>query len=584
MKNIIVTHSTDREILKRLLTNYVKPYKNKLILAAFFMIIVAICSACIVKMVEPTIDKIFLNKDKSLLFFLPMIMLGISSVKGVAEYFQNFLIRSVGQRILSDLQIALYEHLLKSDIEFIYSQSAARLISRFTNDISLMRGAVSNALVGFVKHFLTVFLLIILMFQLEPTLSCIIFFVFPLAIYPIQKNGRRIRKLSYSAQEELGNYTAKLDETFESIKIVKSYQAEAFESKRAKHFIEHIYELYKSTAKYDALTSPIMEILSGTAIAAIIMYGGYMATEGQTTPGALLAFITAFVSAYRPYKSIVSFNVNLQEGLAASNRLFTVLDQKATITENASASSIECRNAEIELKNITLIYGEKKALDNLSLKISPNSTIAIVGKSGGGKTSIANLLLRFYDPSKGEVLIKGKNIKTVKLASLRSQISLVTQDTLLFDASIAENIAYNMPGCSRQEIIEAAKKASAHEFIMQIDGNYNSVIGPKGRTLSGGQRQRIAIARAFLKNAPILILDEATSSLDPVTEREIKDALETLCSNRTTIIITHRLNTIEHVDHIYVVKHGHIVEQGTHETLLAENGEYTKLYNKQTSN
>jgi len=573
----IINHNT-RAVLKRLIVNYVKPYKALIFFATFFMILVAVSNAAMVKMVEPAINKIFMNKDKHLLLLLPAAMLGIAVLKGFAEYFQNYLTRSVGQRILSDLQIELYRHLLNSDIELIHSQSAARLISRFTNDISLMRGTVSNTLVGVVKHFLTVLFLIVLMFKLEPTLSGVVFFVFPLAIYPIQKNGRRIRKLAYSAQEGLGNYTAKLDETFESIKIVKSYQAENFESKRAKHFIEHIYELYKSTAKYDALTSPIMEILSGVAIAFIIMYGGYMVIENETTPGALFAFITAFVSAYRPYKSLVSLNVNLQEGVAAANRLFAVLDQQPIIQENKDAKNINCRNATIELKNVTLNFGNKRALNKLSLIIKPNSTIAIVGKSGGGKTSIANILLRFYDPSFGDVFIDNINIKDAKLSSLRSQIALVTQDTLLFDATIAENIAYNMPDINMDKIIIAAQKASAHEFIIQLDEGYNSVIGPKGRTLSGGQRQRIALARAFLKNAPILILDEATSSLDPLTEREIKYALETLCNNRTTIIITHRLHTIEHVDHIYVVKNGIIVEEGTHEKLILAKGEYEKLY------
>lgn len=572
-----------KEVLQRLIYNYVRPYKSRIFLAIFFMIIVAICVAIIVGIVEPIIDKAFLNKDKTMLYYLAFTMVLVSTIKGVAEFFQNFLIKTVGQRILSNIQIELYEHLLKSDIEFIHSQSSARLISRFTNDITLMRGAVSNLLVGVAKHFLTVLFLIILMFIKEPTLSCAIFFVFPIAIYPIQRNGKRIRKLATSAQEQLGNYTAKLDETFNSIKVVKSYQAEELEAKRAKTFIEHIFELYKNTAKYDALTSPIMETLSGIAIATIILYGGYLVAEGKTTTGALFAFMAAFVSAYRPYKSLVSFNINLQEGVAAASRLFNVLDQKPYIFEDTKAKDLDCKNASIELRNVILDFNTKRALDNLSLKIEPNSKIALVGKSGEGKTSIANLLLRFYDPTSGMVLINNTDIKTAKLSSIRSQISLVSQDTLLFDASIGENIAYNMQGATQKEIEEAARAASAHEFITNLPNGYDTIIGPQGRTLSGGQRQRLAIARAFLKNSPIIILDEATSSLDAETERDIKHAIDRLSANRTTIIITHKLNIIEDANMIYVVKHGKIVENGTHSELINHRQEYAALYKKQSS-
>lgn len=571
---------TSSYVLKRLLFNHIYPYKKKLFLAGFFMMIVAICAAAIVKIVQPAIDLVFINKDKDMLYLLPIIAIGISATKGGAEYFQNYLIKSVGQRILSDLQIILYDHLLKSDIDYIQSQSSARLISRFTNDITLMRASVSNLFVGVAKHLLTVIFLIIIMFQLDPFLSCIIFLVFPIAIYPIQMNGRRIRKLAHSAQEELGNYTAKLDETFESIKIVKSYLAEKFESDRARNYIEKIYELYRSTAKYDSRTSPIMETLSGAAIAVIILYGGYMTASDKLTPGTLIAFMAAFVSAYRPYKSMISFNVNLQEGLAAATRLFKVLDSKPQIEDTTKGKSLNLKNTEINFEKVTLKYGNKTALKDLNLNIKPNSCISLVGKSGEGKTSIMNLLLRFYKTSSGNISLSGTNIEDIKLNSLRSQISIVTQETMLFDASIAENIAYSTPNASINDIMKAAKKASAHDFIMNLENGYDTEIGSKGKSLSGGQRQRLAIARAFLKDAPILILDEATSSLDPETETDIKSSILSLSKGRTTIIITHRLNTIEHCDMIYVVKNGKIHENGTHKELLALKKEYFNLYKK----
>ncbi|MDX1916846.1 MAG: ABC transporter transmembrane domain-containing protein [Rickettsiaceae bacterium] len=566
-----------RYVLKRLLTDHINPYRHKIYLAVFFMSIVAVSSASIVNYVQPAIDKVFINQDQTMLYVLPMWILGISIIKGIAEFAQNYLVKSVGQRVLSDLQVTLYEHLLNADIAFINHNSSARLISRFTNDISLMRSAVSNLLVGVAKHLLTVVLLIFLMISLQPGLGLVIFCVFPIAIYPIQRNGRRMKSLSYSAQQELGNYTARLDETFESIKVVKSYMAEKFESERAKSFIENIYQLYIKTTKYDALTSPIMETLSGIAMAIIIIYGGHKVASGELSVGAIFEFITAFVSAYRPYKSLVSFNVNLQEGVAAATRLFKVLDQKPEIQDKTSSIDLEFKDGDIEFKNATLEFSGVKVVDSLNLHIKNNSTIALVGKSGEGKTSIANLLLRFYNLNSGSLTISGVEISDIKLACLRSQISLVTQDTMLFDASVAQNIAYNS-NANMAEIISAAKAASAHDFIIKLEDGYDTIIGHQGNILSGGQRQRIAIARAFVKNAPIIILDEATSSLDSETEQEIKSSISELCKNRTTIIITHRLATIEHADMIHVVHKGRIVESGTHEELLQLRGQYANLY------
>ena len=572
---------TARKVLKRLITDHISPHMGKLMLSGFFMVIVAITAASIVKIVQPAVDKVFIENDKSLLYSLPLITLFLSITKGFAEYYQNYLIKSVGQRILSDLQIKLYDHLLKADIDFINSQSSARLISRFTNDISLMRSSVSNLFVGVAKHLLTIIFLIVIMFQLDPILSCIIFFVFPVAIYPIQINGRRIRKLAHSAQEQLGNYTSKLDETFDSIKIVKSYQAEDFESKRAKNFIEEIYEIYRSTAKYDARTSPIMECLSGVAVSIIILYGGFMTASGQITPGTLMAFIGAFVSAYRPYKSMISFNVNLQEGIAASTRLFKVLDTKPVIEDDKDGVELNISNSEIKFENVLLKYGEKVALDHLSLQIPHNSRVAIVGFSGSGKTSIANALLRFYKINEGKISAGGSDIEKIKLSSLRHQIAVVTQETMLFEATVAENIAYSFNDATRAGVVEAAKAASAHDFITKLPKGYDTKLGSGGKNLSGGQRQRIAIARAFLKDAPIIILDEATSSLDPSTEQEIKSSLNKLSKGRTTIIITHRIHTIEEVDKIYVIDEGKVVETGTHKELIEHNGIYAKLHKEQ---
>ena len=568
-------------ILKRLIKSHVKPYSGKIITAVIFMVIVAACNAVIVNLVKPTINDIMIAHDMTMLVLLPLALIVLFAVKGGAEYVQSYIIKVVGQRIVTDLQILLYGHLLRSDLSLIESHSSGRLISRFSNDISLMRGAVSNLLVGCAKHFLSIIFLIGVMISLEPMMFLICFGAFPMAIYPMQMLGKRLRKVAYQAQEELGNYTAKLDETFHSIKIVKSYIAEKKEVESAKKTTENIFIFYKKAAKLDALTSPIMEILSGTAVASIIWYGGYLIINGKTTPGALFAFLTAFLSAYRPYKSLVQLNVHLQEVLAASRRLFQILDTAPKVVDLPNAKVIKLTKSKIVFNNVSLDFNSKSALHNTSFTIEPHTTVALVGKSGGGKTTIANLLVRFYDPSSGSITIGGHDIRDLTIESLRSQIALVTQDTMLFDSSIAENIAYGMPNASRADIIKAAKKAHADEFIDQLDEGYDTVIGYQGSTLSGGQKQRIAIARAFLKDAPILILDEATSALDAHAEHAIDEALKELRANSTTIIITHKLKSITDVDNIIVLKKGVITEIGTHEKLLKNEGEYYNLYSKQ---
>lgn len=569
--------------LKRLVGEYIQPYLTQLMIAVFFMVISAICSTISVKLVQPIIDQLFLTHDSKMLLILPLTIILTFAVKGIAEYYQSYLIKFIGQKVLTDLQIKMYEHLLCADILFIQSQSSGRLISRFTNDISMMRGAVSNLLVGCAKHLLSVLFLIVLMVKLEPILSCIVFIVFPLAIYPIQKLGRKIRKISGHAQEDLANYTSRLDETFQSIKIVKSFLGEKVESHRALLISTNILNFLKKTAKLDALISPIMEILCGTAVAGIIWYGGYLVMMEKTTPGALFAFITAFVSAYRPFKSLVSLNVNLQEGIAATKRIFNVLDTEPTIKDNLNAKLVQLNNPEIIFDTVGLNFPHKAALKLINLKLERGKITAFVGRSGSGKTSLSNLLVRFYDPSTGKILIDNHDIQDIQISSLRQQVALVTQETTLFDISIADNIAYGISDAVREQIITAAKQADADEFISQLSEGYDTIIGHQGSTLSGGQRQRLAIARAFLKDAPILIWDEATSSLDQNSEQLIFNSLLNTRKNKTTLIITHRLASIQNVDHIVVMKAGIIVEQGTHLQLMANKCEYYKLYNKEAA-
>lgn len=568
-------------VIKRLLVNHVKPYKSEIFIAIFFMVVVATCSAAVVWLTKPAIDKILVARNMRMLVIIPLLMLGVYVIKGIAEYYQGYLIKYVGQKILTDMQIQMYEHLLYADLAYVQSQSSGRLISRFTNDIILMRGAVSNMLIGCAKYFLSVVFLIIIMFSLEPFLSMFVFLAFPIAIYPVQKLGRKMRRVTGDAQEELSNYTARLDETFQSIKIIKSFCAEKIESVRAKEITTKILTFYKKSAMLDSLTSPVMEFLCGLAIACVLWYGGFQVISGDMTIGELFTFIAAFVSAYRPFKSLVSLNVNLQEGLAAANRIFNILDTKPLIQDNANALKPDFGCPEIFFEKITLNFEEKEAIKLVNLKIEKAKTYAIVGKSGSGKTSLANLLVRFYDPTEGRVLINSNDIKDISVTHLRNQIAMVSQDTILVDASIAENIAYGNLAATRQEIIDAAKHADADEFISKLVDGYDTVIGIGGCTLSGGQKQRLAIARAFLKNSPIMLFDEATSALDPESEQSIVHSFTNLRKGKTTLIITHRLASIRDVDKIIVMKNGEIEEQGTHEELINLKSEYYKLHNKQ---
>jgi subfamily B ATP-binding cassette protein MsbA len=578
----IETKSKPGQIIKRLLKEQVAPFKGKVFTAIFFMVIVALCSAIIVRLTKPAIDRVLIEHNKDMLVIITFLMVSVYSAKGIAEYFQSYIIKFVGQQILTNLQMQMYRHLLYADFMLIQSQSSGRLISRFTNDIVLMRGAVSNMLVGGAKHLLSVVFLIGIMFSLDPFLSTFVFLAFPFAIYPVQKLGIKMRKVTNSTQEELGNFTARLDEAFYSIKVIKSFCTEEFEASKASKITSKILEFYKRSAKLDSITSPVMEVLTGFTIACLIWYGNYAITNNKMTTGTLFTFIMAFVSAYRPFKSLVSLNVSLQEGIAAANRVFNILDLHPTITNAPNAKELYLSKPDIEFQDLSLKFAnDRLALKSFNLKIQPGKTYAFVGGSGSGKTTLANLIIRMFDTTEGQILIDGQDIRQIKLESLRKQIALVAQETMLFDASVADNIAYGYENATQEQIIAAAKLADAHDFIESLPKSYDTILGNDGKSLSGGQRQRLSIARAFLKDAPILVFDEATSALDPRSEQLIINSLTKLRENKTTIVITHRLSSIINADRIIVMKQGEIAEQGSHEELIKSGKEYYKLYNKE---
>lgn len=571
-------------LLKRLFKSFISPYFLKLGFAVIAMVVVALSNAAHVWLVKPALDKIFFDLDKQMLVIIPVAITIVAITKAIGTYFQNFYMKFIGQRIITDIQAKLYSHLVYSDLTYLQQFSTGKIISRFSNDIMTMRTAFSNVLTGIAKELLTVLFLVILMFTLNWHLAVLIFIVFPLAIYPIIRMGKRMRKISLSTQENLGHYTSQLDETFKAIKEVKSYHAEKYEIAKSNQILTNIFSLYVQAIRTESLASPIIEIISGMAIAGVIWYAGNEVISGSTSPGSFIAFIGAFVAAYRPLKSLAELNNNLQEGLAAGKRLFEVLDKNPQIIDKKNAKELKVKIGEINFNHVNFGYKKHSVFEDLSFKIAPGKVTAFVGSSGSGKTTIANLLLRFYEVESGEITIDKQNIQDVSIASLRNQITMVSQDILLFDDTVAANIAYGKAKTDIRTVEKAAKLAAADVFINQLPEKYETIIGQSGFKLSGGQKQRLSIARAILKASPIIIFDEATSALDNISESIIQENIFKLKEEgRSIIIIAHRLSTIINSDIIYVLDKGKIIASGTHNSLLKTSDYYQELYSKSIS-
>lgn len=573
-----------RHLVKRLLREYVGKHRGKIGLAAICMVLAAATTAAHAYIMEPMLDHIFVNKDTDMLLVIPMAIAAIALVSGLANYGQNVLMKFVGQRVIADMQLDLFGHLMKADLKTFHDQAAGRLISRFTNDITMMRHSISSVLTGIAKEALTGVFLVGVMFYMSWELSIIGLFVFPLAFWPVVKLGKRMRKVADGTQQQLGEFTAQLDETFQGARVVKAYTREEFEVGRANRAIEGLFALYYKAARIQSIASPMMETLGGIAIASVVWYGGYQVLEGEATPGEFFAFITAMIMAYRPIKAIAGLNTQLQEGLSAANRLFHVLDLQATIQDAEHATRLVLDEPSVTFEDVSFSYeGDSGGVNHIDFTIQPGQTVALVGPSGGGKSTILNLLLRFYEIESGSICVSGQDIRSVTQKSLREQLSLVSQEVVLFDDTIRANIAYGKLDASEEDVLQAAKNADAHDFIMELPQGYDTPIGPHGVKLSGGQRQRISIARAMLKNAPILLLDEATSALDTQSEKAVQSALNHLMEGRTTLVIAHRLSTVQHADNILVMQYGRIIEQGTHKELLRHEGVYHHLYTSQFS-
>ncbi len=575
---------TTKHMLRRLAEEYLLQHKTRLWLAAVCMMVVAIGTAAQAWLLQPVLDDIFLQKNERLLWVIPIALVGIAVIAGLANYAQTMLMRYVGQRIVADMQVQLFSHLMHADIGLFHEQSAGRLVSRFTNDIQMMRQAVSSVLAGLAKECLSLVVLVGLMFYQSWQLSLVALVAFPIAIYPIMRLGKRMRKVADGTQHELGEFTNTLDETFQNVHVVKAYGQEEYEVSKARSGIFRLFTLYMRASRVQAAASPMMEAVGAIGIAAVIGYGGYQVIHGENTPGGFFSFIAAMIMAYKPLRSLAGLNNQLQEGLAAANRFFGVLDNKPVIRDMDHTVPLHVPNGDIVLERVSFRYNDHvAALSDVSLHVPAGQMVALVGASGSGKTTIMNILLRFYHIEQGNIWIDGQDISDVSIVSLRQSIAVVSQDIMLFDDTVANNIAYGMRDASREAIEEAASMAAAHEFIMELPQGYDTKVGSHGVNLSGGQRQRLCIARAFLKDAPILLLDEATSALDSQSEHMVQDALLKLMASRTTLVIAHRLSTIQHADRIYVLEKGRVVESGTHQSLLDKGQYYAALYQRQFS-
>jgi subfamily B ATP-binding cassette protein MsbA len=572
------------EIYRRLLS-YLKPYRMRLVWAAVFMLLSSAMISAQTYLVKPVIDKVIIGNDWKLGRWVPLALILVSVLKGITWYARDYFMGYIGQRVVNDIRDQLYSHIQQLSFSYFTRTPTGVIMSRIVNDVNLVQGALTRVPSSLVQGIFTMAALTGYIIYLNWKLAAFAVIVLPFAGAALSKFSRRFRKTSTQMQEQIGDLTAHLQETISGIRIVKAFGMEQYEGRRFAARNRELFNSLMRSIKTSAISHPVMEVISMTGTAFVILYGLYAIIISHTmTPGDFFSFTVALVFFYRPLKDLNGINNMVQDGIAAAKRIFEVLDTEPEITNQPGAVTLSRAFRTIELRGVSFRYDDTPVLKSINLKVTTGETIAIVGKSGGGKTTLVNLLPRFYDVSDGAILIDGRDIRTATLESLRACTAIVTQQTILFNDSVRNNIAYGHAEKSFDDVVRAAQAAYADDFIRSLPQGYDTVIGESGVKLSGGQRQRIAIARAILKDAPILILDEATSALDTESEREVQTALERLMQGRTSFVIAHRLSTIMNADRIVVLSGGQIVEEGRHGELLTRGGEYKNLYDQQFRN
>ena len=567
----------------RRLLQFLMPYKGKLIVAIICMIILAACTAALAWAMRPMLDEVLSGKNKTYIYLMPVGIIILYIIKGSAFYGQASIMAYIGQRIIYDIRKQLYEHLTSQSLNFFSHRKTGEMLGRITYDVTLLQSAVSTTITSLMRDVVSIIFLLGVIFSQDWLLALLALVVFPIMVYPLVRFGQRMRQASYDGQVSMGHMSSLVEETIGGIRVVKAFGMENYERKRFKAIAKEFMKNQVKAMKVQALSFPVMEMVAGLGVAGILLYGGLRVADGKATAGMLMAFIVSLLMLYDPVRRLSRANNEIQQGLAAAERIFEILDAPVDVQDPENPKPMKPFQQSITFDGVSLTYpqAEKPVLQNINLTIQKGEVVALVGRSGAGKTTLANMILRFMDPSKGSIRIDGCDIRDVTQADLRANMALVTQEVVLFNDTVLHNIAYGHENIDLDQVIKVAKIANAHEFIEKLPQGYNTLVGERGVILSGGQRQRLSLARALLKNAPILVLDEATSSLDTESERLVQQAIDKLMQGRTAIVIAHRLSTIRNADKIIVLDEGKIVQTGSHDALLEQGGIYAELYELQ---
>ena len=570
------------DILKRLYKDYTSKFLNKILLAVFFSIIVATSTSAIAWLLDPAIKKLFIEKDQKLIFTIPIAIIIAFATKGISLYFAKTILIGVAEEVKKILQFEMLSSFIKADTQYIDTRHSGKSISNLNFDVEQIKNLLSRAFLNLFKDGLTLIGLLAVMFYQNWKLSIIAIIMIPLASIIAKKLGKRMGKVTTEAQEKSGDLNKHLIELFKNHKLIKIFQREKYEESRSEKFINALKEKAKKIEIIFARPSSIMETLTGVVIAILIFYSGKLIFKDEIGINNFFSFLAAMMLAYQPVRSLATLNLGINQGISAGRRILPIIDYENKIFVNETKPKLKLNNADIKFNNISFSYDKNNiVLKNININIEGGKINALVGLSGAGKSTLLNLIPRIYDKSSGDIIIDNQSIYDVNLASLRNQISIVDQNTTLFDDTIYNNIIYAKPNATQEEVLEASKLSMSEDFINKLDKGFDTLVGENGTRLSGGEKQRISIARAFLRKSKIILLDEPTSSLDSETENKIQLALKKLTENKTAIVIAHRLSTIQSASKIFVIDNGKVVSTGTHNELLNSSDIYTNFYNKQ---